>query len=80
MPPELWEYPRDTLENHYAESSITLELSHEGAMQLLALLEAHRDGKAISEQLIHARDCGIFALENQLYPDAVFLERELVGA
>ena len=68
-----WEYPDVTLENHYEESRITLELSREGAMRLLALLAAYRDGKAISEQLIHARDHGIFALENQLYPDAVLL-------
>jgi hypothetical protein len=58
----------------FFDESVSLELSKEGAMQVLAFLEAHRDGSPMSSQLINARDCAIYALENQLYSDTLLAD------
>jgi hypothetical protein len=56
------------------EGPIVLGLSDEGAKNVLAFLEADRDGQAKTEVQIAARDCMIYLLEGRLYNDRALFE------
>jgi hypothetical protein len=52
---------------------VVLGLSSVGATNVLAFLEAHRDGQAFTEQQIDARDWLIYLLEGNLYGEHKFM-------
>ncbi len=51
------------------EGPVVLGLSNQGARQVLAFLEAHRDGQALTMTDIATRDDLIYMLENHLFAD-----------
>jgi hypothetical protein len=55
------------------EGPVVLGLSNVGARDVLAFLEAHRDGLALTDQHIDARDNLIYLLEGNLFDVHHFL-------